>query len=104
MLSVEVIHALQEYKVQDNSLMSRSSTTCDISNGPLFAFSGDPSTMPYLAHIVTEPPVRLQPAFSPQRTEYLAKVSYDVVLLKVWGLALHCRSEVRVDDKSAPSR
>ncbi|CAN7989448.1 unnamed protein product, partial [Ixodes hexagonus] len=66
--------------------------------------SNDPSTMPYLSHIVTEPAVKLQPAFSPQRSEYWANVSYDLVLLKVWGLALHCGSEVRVDDKYAPPR
>ncbi|KAM7309234.1 cadherin-like and PC-esterase domain-containing protein 1 [Ixodes scapularis] len=66
--------------------------------------SNEPSTMPYLSHIVTEPAVRLQPAFNPQRSEYWANVSYDLVLLKVWGLALHCGSEVRVDDKYAPPR
>ncbi|KAK8776920.1 hypothetical protein V5799_029735 [Amblyomma americanum] len=66
--------------------------------------SKDPSTMPYLAQIVTEPLVRLQPAFKPQRTEYFANVSYDLVLLKVWGLAQHCGSHVRVDDKYGPAR
>ncbi|XP_075751842.1 cadherin-like and PC-esterase domain-containing protein 1 [Rhipicephalus microplus] len=66
--------------------------------------SRDPSTMPYLARIVTEPSVRLQPAFKPQRTEYFANVSYDLVLVKVWGLAQHCGSQVRVDDKYGPAR
>ncbi|KAH9381218.1 hypothetical protein HPB48_019859 [Haemaphysalis longicornis] len=64
----------------------------------------DPSSMPYLAQILTEPSVRLQPAFRPQRTEYFANVSYDLVLLKVWGLAQHCGSQVRVDDKYGPAR
>ncbi|XP_064488708.1 cadherin-like and PC-esterase domain-containing protein 1 [Ornithodoros turicata] len=64
----------------------------------------DPGSLALLAQIITEPSLQLEPTFTAQRTEYTATVSYDTLLLRVWGVPQHCHARVHVDDKFAPSR
>ncbi|UYV69691.1 CPED1 [Cordylochernes scorpioides] len=63
-----------------------------------------PSALPYLSNLLTDPPLQLQPAFSPHVTSYRATVEYDRLLLAVGGRARHCQVEVRLDDRFGPSR
>ncbi|GAB6029952.1 cadherin-like and PC-esterase domain containing 1 [Chamberlinius hualienensis] len=61
--------------------------------------SEDPSTLPYIKSIYTEPSLTLNPPFSPAVMEYFVNVSYDQLLVKVWASALNCQCEVRLEEK-----
>ncbi|XP_076333251.1 cadherin-like and PC-esterase domain-containing protein 1 isoform X2 [Tachypleus tridentatus] len=66
--------------------------------------SNDPITMPYIGQIRMSPLLIITPAFSPLVTDYVANVSYDQLLVKVWAFGQNCQTEVRIDDKYGPSR
>ncbi|ESO98523.1 hypothetical protein LOTGIDRAFT_174209 [Lottia gigantea] len=63
----------------------------------------DPSSMPYLGHLSTVPPVELEPEFSPFLTDYTATVGYNTLLMKVMAFAKSCSSQARLEDKQGDS-
>uniref|UniRef100_T1KKD3 Uncharacterized protein n=2 Tax=Tetranychus urticae TaxID=32264 RepID=T1KKD3_TETUR len=64
----------------------------------------DESSLPYISSLKINPTLNLNPAFSPQITQYYANVTHDILIITVYGAAMHCSSEVRVEGKFGPSR
>ncbi|XP_069174799.1 cadherin-like and PC-esterase domain-containing protein 1 [Procambarus clarkii] len=63
----------------------------------------DLATAPYLQRIILVPDIALVPTFTPLVTTYWAQVEYEVIMVQVTGVALHCQAEARLDDKFGPS-
>ncbi|PVD25296.1 hypothetical protein C0Q70_15796 [Pomacea canaliculata] len=63
------------------------------------ACSNDPTAIPYLSSIKTQPPLVLRPEFSPLVTEYTAEVDHHVLLISVWAWAQGCSSQARLEEK-----
>lgn len=67
-------------------------------------FSVDPTTLPYVRSIHTEPSLNISPPFTPAVMDYFVNVSYDQLMVKVWAFALNCQSEARLDEKFGTSQ
>ena len=59
----------------------------------------DPDTLPLLQELNTEPTVHLSPQFSSEVYTYQATVSFDNMVLQIWGKVSNCHLNVRINTK-----
>uniref|UniRef100_UPI00398F6F87 cadherin-like and PC-esterase domain-containing protein 1 isoform X2 n=1 Tax=Pristiophorus japonicus TaxID=55135 RepID=UPI00398F6F87 len=60
-------------------------------------------TLAYITHILTSPPLNLNPVFSPKIKVYYSEVPFDVVIVKIRAEAANCQCQVHLDEKKGPS-
>ncbi|CAH3035947.1 unnamed protein product [Porites lobata] len=64
----------------------------------------EPDVVPVLREFYTRPSVLLQPQFSSDLLSYQATVSFDTMVLKIWGKSSTCQSDIRVNTKHDNSK
>jgi len=62
----------------------------------------DEAVSAYLKSLHLQPPVSLDPPFTPLWTEYHAHVSYDVTMVRVTANPLHCHVQTRFEHHLGP--
>lgn len=74
-------------------------TQCVTYTGHLFNGYLDPEADPVLIELNTRPTVVLRPQFTSDVFMYQTTVSFDTMVLQLWGKTSTCQSDVRINTK-----
>lgn len=89
---------LNDHKVVDNLTGLKAAMLSEGSAKNVMC-SDDPDTLPLLQELNTEPTVHLSPQFSSEVYTYQASVSFDNMVLQIWGKVSNCHLNVRINTK-----
>lgn len=82
-----------------NRLAKKVVTQCVTYTGYLFNGYLDPEADPVLIELNTRPTVGLRPQFTSDVFMYQTTVSFDTMVLQLWGKTSTCQSDVRINTK-----
>ncbi|XP_029212186.2 cadherin-like and PC-esterase domain-containing protein 1 isoform X3 [Acropora millepora] len=89
---------LHDHKVVDNLTGLKAAMLSEGSTKNVMC-SDDPDALPLLQELNTEPTVHLSPQFSSEVYTYQATVSFDNMVLQIWGKVSNCHLNVRINTK-----
>lgn len=88
-----------QLRLTANRLAKKAVSWCVTDTGCLFNCYLDPEADPVLIELNTRPTVLLRPQFTSDVFIYQTTVSFDTMVLQLWGKASTCQSDVRINTR-----